>query len=160
MSVANHLLNSEEKYKSSSTCQNYVKNLNAVKKFESLNEQITANLSKIEKASAKRNNSMINRKISDISDPQYGLFHNGHASSCGSNIVINNFNGNYFDMLSSGKMNVNANANNVNFNDAAKKIIYNMYNINVGNSLLNSININNYNFNLPHFTIADGNSSK
>jgi hypothetical protein len=133
MSVANHLFNSEEKYKSSAYCQNYMKNLDSVKKFESLNELIIHKLNK-DKVS-KRSNSLSVKKMSN----HYGGLYNS------SNIIINNFNGKYFDLFANrGNVNINTNEN---ANDA-KRI---MYSVDVGNQLMNSININNFNNNLCNY---------
>ena len=128
MSVADHLFNSEEKYKSSAYCQNYVKNLDSVKKFESLNEMIIHKLNK-EKA-FKRSNSLSFKKM---------INHYGGLYNNSSNIIVNNFNRKYFDLFANGG-NVNINTNE-NANDA-KRI---MYAVDVGNQLMNSININNFN---------------
>jgi len=143
--VANRTFNTEEKYISSAYCQNYIKNLNTVKKFESLNEKIIDKITKMEKTS-KRSNSMNIRKISNP------------YNNSNNNIVINNFNSNYFDLLSNGnfppgaKLNINSNNNNL-----SKKITYN---INVANSFMNNININNYNFNVHNYANSDNNLCK
>lgn len=155
MSVATQLLNSEEKYKTSSQCQSYLKNLNAVKKFESLGEKIIEKLSNIDKAlAAKRSNSVDFRKISNS---QFGFFDNNSSSS--NNIVINNFNRNFFNLIASGKFGSEyGNSDKYEFlNDAAKKF---NYDIKVGNSLMNNININNYNFNMCNIGEAEKESRK
>ena len=136
LSLANSIFNSEEKYKSSAYCQNYMKNLNSVKKFESLNEKIYKKISENDKA-LKKSNSQNVRKISNP-------FNN--------NIVINNFSNNYFDILNNENFSESNNQNNINNNNDANKITYN---INLGKSYMNNININNYNFNVCNFSNSD-----
>lgn len=110
ISVANHLFNSEEKYKASASCQNYIKNLDSVKKFESLNEKIIQKLNK-DKA-AKRSNSMSVKKI------------------------INPYNYLYQNSIT------NEDANN------AKRTLFN---VDAYYAFINSINVNNFNFNISNF---------
>lgn len=136
ISVARNIISFEERYKTSAYCNVYLKNLNLVKKFESLNEKIIDQLINQNQKISKRSNSMSIRKT--------------HNSS-NNNIIINNYNNNYISLITneniSNENNLNGNVNNLK-NIDSKKI---SYNFNIGNSIMNNININNYNFNVCNF---------
>jgi len=140
ISVAHQIFQGEEKYKSSAFCQNYIKNLNSVKKFESINEKIIEKLKN--RKISKRSNSMSMRKINNAYN---------------NNIIINNFNNNYFGLISSANNPHNINYDNNNFITDPKKVFYN---INVGDSMMSQININNYNFNVCNYSNSDNNLCK
>jgi hypothetical protein len=132
--VANQIFHAEEKYKGSAFCQNYIKSLDSVKKFESINEKIIEKLFNLEKLN-KRRNSSNNR---NISCPYYS-----------NNIIINNTNNNYFDYTSEGNFavdkysNLNSINNNlVNRNNYITQSKYFMINMNDNNYISNSHHLN------------------
>ena len=94
--TANIIYNSDDKYKGSFMCQNYMKNIHSVKKFISLNEKFSIKISQKENVIIKKSQSTSNKQF----------------LSKGNNDNINNL----FELSSKLTSSSRTNGNNNNFN--------------------------------------------
>lgn len=149
LSIANNLINSEEKFRSSSSCNNFIKNLNYMKKFKSIKEEITEKILQKDKI-LKRVKS--EERLKNV-DPNYDKINN--------NIIINNFNNNFFNFtnnknfITEEKNRLNKIINNIvnqtenqQFLTDKKNMIYKLK---VPDALMNRVNINHFNYNICGF---------